>query len=464
MLGLTTIPKIMAYDHNYTDPWSSPAGQVTGYPEAVINQSGGGCSSATSSSGPVSMIGFHHYQSTLSQEQEALDGQAPSSPVGEHTAYPCIPIWATEATGTYGSSTIDQNLVWEGQHDLMEPLQNWASASLYLNLALDAAGGPHDGGCGSTGSDPAACRGMITLTSSGPPILHEDYYDWAQFSKFIHPGATHVCSDTITLPSTVNTCTTANPSAPTDESNMIDTVAFQNLDGSIVLVAMNTTPDPVGPYESAVEADHPISYWPLTDPAGTPTAADIAGSDPGTLEGGVTAGVPGPIASQTAMAFDGGNCSGVDLSNGSGGLAPAQSLTLEAWLKTTEPSPQIAFRWRYYGYGLFGGSNTTLDSEQANGIDNTTSAPTAIDDGNWHYVVVTVSPEGTRLFIDGKLAASSSYATLYYQNGGGVAIGRDGNACDGLNPSWDGGIGQVAVYGYALTAKQIAAHYTAATS
>src|SRR5581483_772772 len=161
---------------NYLDPWSSPANQVTGYPEAVINQSGG-------SSSPVGLVGFHHYAGDLSQEQQALDT--------EHFDDPNVPIWMTEATGTYGSSTQAYNLVWEGQHDLMEPLQNWASASLYLNLALDPNGNPHDGGCGPP-NNPPACRGMITINPDGTYTENEDYYDWAQFSKFIHPGATHI--------------------------------------------------------------------------------------------------------------------------------------------------------------------------------------------------------------------------------------------------------------------------------
>ena len=225
VLGLSKIPTIMAYDHNYLDnsnpPWSAPKNQVTGYPEAVIKQSG-------ESKSPVGLVGFHSYAGDLAQEKTALDT--------EHTTYPKAPIWMTEATGTNGSSTHAQNLVWEAQHDLMEPLQNWTSASLYLNPALESDGQPHTGGCGN-------CRGMITLNKGAEPALNEDYYDWAQFSKFVKPNATHICSTTLTLPSTVNGCTEAGPGAPTGGQNMIDTVAFQNQDGSTVLVAMNTTPD-----------------------------------------------------------------------------------------------------------------------------------------------------------------------------------------------------------------------------
>ena len=124
----------------------------------------------------------------------------------------------------------------------METLQNWTSASLYLNLILNSHGSPHDGGCGY-GSNP--CRGMVTLNPDGIYSLNEDYYDWAQFSKFIQPGATHICSDNVDLSvSTVDACTSANSSwIPTNSDNLIDTAAFRNPNGSIVLVALNTTPD-----------------------------------------------------------------------------------------------------------------------------------------------------------------------------------------------------------------------------
>ena len=231
---LSVTPTIMAYDHDYLNnpnsPWDAPANQVTGYPEAVISQSGG----TSTSVGPVGLVGFHHYNGTLAQEEQALDS--------EHRAYPIVPIWMTEATGTHGASTQAQNFVWEGRHDLMEPLQNWASASLYLNLALNSRGAPHHGGCGD-GSNP--CRGMVTLDADGAYSLNEDYYDWAQFSKFIQPGATHICSDILDLSTrAVDPCAAASTSwIPTNGDNLIDTVAFRNPNKSITLVAMNTTPD-----------------------------------------------------------------------------------------------------------------------------------------------------------------------------------------------------------------------------
>ena len=185
------------------------------------------------------MVGFHDYDPSLSDGPQAFDT--------EYAAYPNVPIWMTEGTGTYGASSQAYNFEWESQHDLMEPLQNWVSASIYLNLVLNSDGGPHVGGCGSgkpTKNPP--CRGMVTLNSDGSYTLNEDYYDWAQSSKFILPGATHICSDIVDLTTdSVDACSAVNPTSwiPTNGDDLIDTVAFKNPNGSIVLVAMNTAQD-----------------------------------------------------------------------------------------------------------------------------------------------------------------------------------------------------------------------------
>jgi glucosylceramidase len=50
----------------------------------------------------------------------------------------------------------------------------------------------------------------------------EDYYYWSQFSKFVERGAVRISS-----------------TDPPDQS--VETVAFRNPDGSIVMVALNTS-------------------------------------------------------------------------------------------------------------------------------------------------------------------------------------------------------------------------------
>jgi O-glycosyl hydrolase len=168
------------------------------FPFDLLNQAG---------SSVFSGIAYHHYEGS-SIVQEAI-----------HRDFPSASIFMTEATGTLPSSSESAdpagNLRNEVQNDLINVFRNWGNASLYWNLALDPEGDPHQGGCTN-------CRGMFTVGSSdGTPS--QDYYYWAQFSEFVDSGA-HVISSTTTGP--------------------IDDVAFQNPDGSIVVVALNTTPLP----------------------------------------------------------------------------------------------------------------------------------------------------------------------------------------------------------------------------
>jgi glucosylceramidase len=69
------------------------------------------------------------------------------------------------------------------------------------------------------------CRGLVTLDTKQMSVSYTgDFYALAQASKFVHPGATRI-----------------NSSSFKDES--LESVAFQNLDGSIVLLVLNDRSD-----------------------------------------------------------------------------------------------------------------------------------------------------------------------------------------------------------------------------
>ncbi len=260
--GLTAVPQIMGYDHNWYSPgkgttscFNNSTYGPTDYPQSLL-----------ALPNAVSDIGYHSYCGN-SSVQTALSSTDPKAG-----------IYVTESTGDVHSNDQAQNLVFEVQNDLIDPIRNGASGSLYWNLALDQNCGPQFGGgttcnyCPPKGtSQPTGtscnqkeassyggcqdCRPMVTINNqTGTYTLNEDYYYWAQFSKFIKPGATRICSDTITLPSTENICSLTSSGAPTNGENTIDTVAFRNPNGSIVVVAMNTAPD-TGQFNICVAQD-----------------------------------------------------------------------------------------------------------------------------------------------------------------------------------------------------------------
>jgi O-glycosyl hydrolase/alpha-tubulin suppressor-like RCC1 family protein len=245
--GLSPVPQIMGYDHNWYSPgegtttcFNNSTYGPTDYPEQLLAAPGGT---------DVQDIGFHSYcgdssvQGTLSSDD------------------PGIGTYVTESTGTFDKKySAAQDLVNEIKGDLIDPIRNGADGSLYWNLALDQNCGPQFSG--STKACPASekkysgctnCRPFVTVntqnTSKSPSdavcfdgnayCLNQDYYYWAQFSKFVQPGAVRINSSTI---------------------GSLDTVAFQNPsvssggNGDIVVVVLSGSTPTIYPALGVVKS------------------------------------------------------------------------------------------------------------------------------------------------------------------------------------------------------------------
>ena len=190
---------ILGFDHN----WFDAAGQVDPFPQDLVKGAGKN----------LSAIGYHCYGQGSSPNPFDVQVQATTT----------IQIMMTECSGFTTYPNAAQNLVNEVRDDLLGPIEHSTSASLYWSLAQDPNGNPHVGGC-------STCRGLITIQGSakGAWSLSQDYYYWAQFSKFIDPGAVRIASSDLGRGS-------------------IETVAFLNPNGSVVLVALNSSPPSVTP-------------------------------------------------------------------------------------------------------------------------------------------------------------------------------------------------------------------------
>lgn len=190
--------RILGYDHN----WYGPDGNVTTYPQQLMAAAGA----------DVDGIGYHCY-SVPSGVNDPYDVQTTF-----HDAYPGTPIYFTECVGGSWATDTAGNVAWEALNNIIGPMRNWAAASDYWTMATDQNSGPNvanaNGGCGD-------CRGMVTIdNSNGTFTLNEDYYVWAQFSKFVQPGAVRIGS-------------------PDLESSDLPNIAFKNPNGSITLVVLN---------------------------------------------------------------------------------------------------------------------------------------------------------------------------------------------------------------------------------
>jgi glucosylceramidase len=117
---------------------------------------------------------------------------------------------------------------------LISSLRNWASAVSVWSVALDPSGGPIQ-----PGNDCPGCMGPVTINEQTQTVtLRPEYYQLGQVSSFIQPGAVRIDSpDFVTYG--------LNSSNIETVSAGLDDVAFQNPDGSIVLVADNNSSAPV---------------------------------------------------------------------------------------------------------------------------------------------------------------------------------------------------------------------------
>ena len=138
---------------------------------------------------------------------------------------------------------------------LISALRNWASVVAVWNLALDRQGGPHGTAYGCP-----RCAGVVTIDEGSHTVsLRSEYYQLGQVSAFVQPGATRIYS-----PSFVTYG--VNSSDREAVSPGLDDVAFQNPDGSLVLITHNNSSAPI-----TFAVDSNGRYFTYTLPAGAMT-------------------------------------------------------------------------------------------------------------------------------------------------------------------------------------------------
>lgn len=177
--------RILEWDHNWNEP-QAPLG-VLADPSARRYIAG---------------VAWHCYRGN------------PSAQSIVHDAYPGLETYLTECSGGGWEPRGFDPLTGIASGLLVSSTRNWASGVLLWNLALDREAGPHKGGCPD-------CRGVVTVDeTTGHVRRNPEYYVLAHFSRFVLPGAVRVGSGA--------------------GRDGIDDVAFQNPDGSLVLVVVNT--------------------------------------------------------------------------------------------------------------------------------------------------------------------------------------------------------------------------------
>jgi glucosylceramidase len=204
--------RILAYDHNWathpndvanTPPGSSPE---TDYPYEILRDR---------ASRWIAGTAYHCYYGD------------PGAQTALHDAFPGKGIWFTECSGSHGPTdppdkVFRDTLVWHARTITIGTTRNWARSAVNWNIALDATGGPHNGGCGT-------CTGLVTVQPDGSVTTDAEYYTIGHLSRFVKPGARRIASTSF---------------GTTGWNGQIMDVAFRNPDGSTALVVHNENDDP----------------------------------------------------------------------------------------------------------------------------------------------------------------------------------------------------------------------------
>ncbi len=208
--GLRT--RILAYDHNWSthpgDIATTPPGEdpETDYPYEVLDSPAARWLAGTA---------YHCYFGD------------PSAQTALHDAHPDKGIWFTECSGSHGPTDppakfFRDTLTFHARNITIGTTRNWAKTAITWNIALDADGGPHNGGCDT-------CTGLLTLEADGSVSTNAEYYTIGHLSKFVKPGAVRIASTSF---------------GTTGWNGQIMDVAFRNPDGSTALVVHNENDDP----------------------------------------------------------------------------------------------------------------------------------------------------------------------------------------------------------------------------
>jgi hypothetical protein len=240
-----------------------------------------------------------------------------------------------------------------------------------------------------------------------------------------------------------------------------------------------------GAYAAAVTADHPTAFYRFGDATGATSFADSSGNGYTANSNGSDRLVrPGPFgeASQAlAIGTDGAHTPPLTP------LEADNSRTVELWFKTTQTNDQCLFTagsaapGQSFSLCLTDGKQYAAPAPNTPGIylqtwnaDIYLPELPSLTDGNWHYLAVTLSGSAVTVYVDGTTPGGfiwngstySSFATqpftLPLQPHTAATPAGIGSA--GWSKTFEGEIGEVAIYPTALTETQLMEHFSAGLS
>lgn len=200
-----------------------------------------------------------------------------------------------------------------------------------------------------------------------------------------------------------------------------------------------------------------VSYWRLDETTGT-VAADSKGTNTGTYVAAPTLGAATALVGDngTAVTFN-GSTQYITVPDAAA-LDYGDVFTLEAWVKTTAVV-ETSLIHKGTGPGALSMTASGFPRISIPGSAHVLQATQAINDGAWHFVVVTKNGSARRVYVDGfdKSPGTPPADATATNNTTALVIGGTPFATQLLSGSVD----EVAVYNVALSAATALAHYNA---
>lgn len=229
-------------------------------------------------------------------------------------------------------------------------------------------------------------------------------------------------------------------------------------------------------YRSLVLDSRPDSYWRLGERAGTEAASQVSlnlGADKARYSN-VTLGSAGalPGTDDPAATFN-GTSSAVVLPDGL--VRRSHELTIELWFKTTGNGPLFGMQTKPLGTApassvpsLYVGTDGKLRGQLWTGQANPLTTPGAVNDGNWHQVVLSSSVNTQTLYLDGQSVGTrtgviDNSAFTFSQVGVGQSVPASAWPQWGTTSQrwFTGDIDEVAVYQHPLGVAAVQSHFAA---
>ncbi len=271
--------------------------------------------------------------------------------------------------------------------------------------------------------------------------------------------------------------------------------AYGSVTSFVAILSVITVPV----YQTTILDDHPTSYWPMHETNG-PIIHDVVGTNNGTMFTGTavtgttndgsafTMGGPGflfGVSDDTAIYFSNETNAQVEVPYSS--LLDTATWSAEGWFNI--PSYPISYNPSVYGVPLefsannspgqggwqfdvvgnqygFNDTDGTVQgwAAKSGGAGWTQLAPTSADNfsGNWVYCVMTYDGTTLKLYEQGNLILSQAAGYQTVADEGlpqPLIMGATVNNATALNNWFLGGMEEVAMYNYPLSASQVLNHY-----